>query len=91
MQVSGKIASEYVSAIRASGMTIYDPIAIGDPELWIPTEDLEQLLDDGLRGLDVTGLPLKTRSKFIKQAVCKVLGYPVPSAFRKTPAKKESV
>jgi hypothetical protein len=74
----------YVSAIRARGLSIYDPIAIGDPELWIPSPELEWLLDRGLRGLSLAGLPLRTRSKVVKSRVCEVLGYPVPASFKKT-------
>ena len=73
----------YVEAIRQSRLTIYDPIDIGDPELWIPTPELELLLDEGLRGISLAGLPLRTRSKVVKQHVCRVLGYPVPSSFTK--------
>jgi hypothetical protein len=27
----------YIDAIQRSGLSIYDPIEVGDPELWIPT------------------------------------------------------
>jgi len=74
----------YVDAIRQSGKTIYDSITIGDPALWIPTSELETLLDAGLCGLSLTGLPLRTRSKIVKERVCTTLGYPVPSSFKKT-------
>jgi len=74
----------YVEDIRRSGLTIYDPIEIGDPKLWIPAPALESLLDAALRGLSLAGLPLRTRSKVVKSAVCKALGYPVPASFAKT-------
>ncbi len=74
----------YVEAIRQSGLSIYDPIEIGDPELWIPTPELEQLLTRALAGVPLAELPLRTRSKVVKQHVCRALGYPVPSSFRKT-------
>jgi hypothetical protein len=74
----------YVQTIRAAGLTIYDPIEIGDPALWIPTPALERLLDSGLRGLSLAGLPLRTRSKVAKEHVCRVLGYPIPVSFQKT-------
>ena len=66
----------YVEAIRRSGLTIYDPIYIGDPELWIPTPELEELLNAGLAGISLVGLPLRTRSKVVKEHVCRTLGYP---------------
>lgn len=74
----------YVAAIRAKGLKIYDPIPIGDPDFWIPTPELQALLDDGLRGAFLGGLPLRTRSKVVKSRVCEVLGYPIPSSFTKT-------
>lgn len=74
----------YVSAIRASQLTIYDEIPIGHPKLWIPTPQLEQLLQQGLQGLSLAGLPLRTRSKVVKERICNVLGYPVPKSFKKT-------
>lgn len=74
----------YVTAIRASGLGIYDAIAVGDPALWIPAPALEQLLSNGLSGFSVGGLPNRTRSKVVKNRVCEILGYPAPSAFRRT-------
>ena len=57
---------------------------IGDPRLWIPTVELEAILDANLRGISLAGLPLRTRSKVVKEHVCRSLGYPVPSSFQKT-------
>lgn len=74
----------FVEAIRASGKSIYDPIPVGDPTYWIPTPELEDLLDRKLKGLSLAGLPLRTRSKVVKESVCNALGYPVPRSFRKT-------
>ncbi|MBD3329391.1 restriction endonuclease [Candidatus Dojkabacteria bacterium] len=75
---------KYQKHISESSLSIYDRIEIGDPDLWIPTPELEILLDEGLKGLSLQGLPLRTRSKVVKQEVCRVLGYPVPSSFRRT-------
>ncbi|MGR3177468.1 MAG: restriction endonuclease [Candidatus Anammoxibacter sp.] len=77
-------AKQYVEAIKKSKLTIYDPIEIGDPELWIPTKELEIILNSGLRGISVKGLPIRTRSKVVKEHVCSALGYPIPSSFKKT-------
>lgn len=74
----------FVDNIRQSGLSIYDTIAIGDPQLWIPTPELEWLLNNGLKGFSFAGLPLRTRSKMVKEQVCNVLGYPVPLSFKKT-------
>lgn len=74
----------FVKAISRSGRTIYDVTEIGDLQFWIPTTELQALLDAGLRGVSLAGLPLRTRSKVVKELVCKALGYPVPTTFRKT-------
>ena len=76
--------NRYVAAIRERGITIYDHIPVGDPNLWIPTPELESLLDAGLVGLSLSGLPLRTRSKVVKERICELLGYPIPPSFRKT-------
>ncbi|HWN09032.1 MAG TPA: hypothetical protein VNO50_07140 [Pyrinomonadaceae bacterium] len=74
----------YTQNIALSGLSIYDPIEVGDPQLWIPAPDLEALLNKKLIGLSVAGLSLRSRSKFVKSEVCKALGYPVPATFTKT-------
>jgi len=79
-----KIGEGYVESIRESGLSIYDPVEIGDPRLWIPTPELEYLLNDGLVGISLAGLALRTRSKVVKEHVCERLGYPVPTSFQKT-------
>jgi hypothetical protein len=79
-----KNVHRYIAAIRQSGLSIYDHIEIGDPELWIPAPELEFLLNEGLTRMSLAGLPLRTRSKVVKERVCQVLGYPIPLSFRKT-------
>lgn len=76
--------TDYRHAISASGKDIYGPIEIGDPDHWIPSQHIEALLNEGMRGLSLAGLPLRTRSKVVKTAVCNALGYPVPPSFKKT-------
>ena len=78
------MSQDYARAIAESGLTIYDPIEVGDPDLWIPTPELEVLLDERLRGISLAGLALRTRSKVVKENVCRALGYPVPPSFKKT-------
>src|SRR6266566_2104336 len=75
---------QFVRALSHSGLSIYDPITIGDPALWIPTPELETLLDSELQGLSLAGLPIRTRSKVAKTRVCEAMGYPVPHSFNKT-------
>lgn len=84
MATNGNGPDLYVEAIRRSGLTIYDSIEIGDPELWIPTLKLEELLNAKITGTSLGGLPLRTRSKVVKERICQALGYPVPSSFKKT-------
>lgn len=75
---------DYVSNIRKSQLTIYDQIEIGDPDLWIPSPALEEILNRKLRGKDVSGMPLRTRSKKVNEWIAEALGYPVPSSFQRT-------
>ncbi len=79
-----KTPLNYKNAIQSSKKDIYSPIEVGDPTYWIPTLILEALLNDGMRGLSLMGLPIRTRSKVVKTAVCQALGYPVPKSFTKT-------
>ena len=76
------MADAIISAIRKSGLSIYDSLQ-AHLNLFIADEDLENILNKGLRGL-VLNQPLRTRSKVVKSKVCEVLGYPVPSSFKKT-------
>ena len=73
-----------VDAIAGSGLTIYDRISRHDGDLWIPTPELERLLDAHMGGMTLADLPLRTRSKVVKEHVCRALGYPVPRTFRRT-------
>ena len=70
-------AARYVETIRKSQLTIY-------PTLWIPTPELETILDRSLVGTSLARLPLRTRSKVVKEYVCQALGYPIPRSFQKT-------
>jgi hypothetical protein len=72
---------DWPARIRASGRLHADPPL---PDLLIPDGDLETLLDGGLAGLDLSGAPLRSRSKILKSAACAVLGYPVPPRFPRT-------
>lgn len=84
--VAESVAVPFARNIRQSGLTIHDPIEIGDAALWIPAPDLERLLHEGLCGTSLAGVPPKTRAKVAREHVCRVLGYPVPAVFpRKKP------
>lgn len=73
---------DYKAAIKASGKDIFSSISVED-NLWIPTPCLETLLNEFLTGLDVNGLPSRTRSKVVKGWICEALGYPIPKRFKK--------
>lgn len=78
---------DYVNNIASKNLTIYDEIDISDLELFIPNEQLEQLLNAHLVGMEFN-YALRTRSKLIKQEVCRALGYPVEKSFRKMKTAK---
>ena len=72
----------YTQNIAGSGLSIYDRIDPNDKRFFIPIFKLEQILS--LIGLSLYGLPLRTRSKFVKIKICEALGYPIPRSFIKT-------
>ena len=74
----------YPQNIRESGLSIYDMIDPANTSLYIPIHALEHILSNSLVGYSLAGLPLRTRSKCVKQEVCKALGYSVPKSFKKT-------
>ncbi|OHB77842.1 MAG: hypothetical protein A2Z34_05635 [Planctomycetes bacterium RBG_16_59_8] len=71
----------FVRRIKASGLTIYDALT-QRPDLYLSTDNLQRLLQKSLVGLSLD-YPLRTRSKIVKTALCKALGYPVPDRFRR--------
>lgn len=74
-------ARDTVARIKASGLSIYDPLQ-DRPDLYLATPALQAWLGQRLDGLNLN-YPLRTRSKVLKQAVAKELGYPVPEQFQK--------
>lgn len=79
-----QVMDSYPSKISASALSIYDLVAMNQPSLFIPNSELEKLLNAGLTGTSLYGLALRTRSKVVKELVCRSLGYPVPKSFKKT-------
>jgi hypothetical protein len=79
----GDKGKEYISKIAKKSISLYESIPLGS-ELWIPNEILEYLLNQSLKGVSLKGLPLRTRSKFVKEKICKTLGYEIPSSFKRT-------
>ena len=74
----------FVRNISRGGLSIYDPIEVGHPQLWIPSPDLELLLKKGLVGFSMPGLANRTKNKLVKCKICELLGYPVPKSFKRT-------
>ena len=70
--------------IAESGLTIYEIIDPNDEMLYVPTVQLQAIIKDAIVGLSLQGLPLRTRSKIVKQKICECLGYPIPKSFKKT-------
>lgn len=74
----------YQRNIAESGLTIYEIIDPNNETLYIPTQRLQAIIESGMVGLSLQGLPLRTRSKIVKQKICECLGYPIPKSFKKT-------
>ena len=62
--------------------TIYDVLT--SDLLYIPSDALASILAEGLIGMDLKGVALRTRSKLVKARICDILGYPIPKSFKKT-------
>jgi len=75
-------SSQKIAAITLSGKTIYDPLD-QSPELVLTNRELEQNLRTKLSGL-LLDQPIRTRSKVVKSAIARSLGYPVPRSFLKS-------
>lgn len=75
--------NDFKKSISESGKSIFDRLPLTH-DLYIPTDILESLLNTGLQGKSLAGLPLRTRSKVVKSLVCEAIGYPIPNSFAKT-------
>ncbi|MXZ55740.1 MAG: restriction endonuclease [Gammaproteobacteria bacterium] len=84
MDTADQNPKKLVDAIRHSGLSIYDSIDSSKLNVWIPTTMLQYILNDSLTGVSLPDLPLRTRSKRVKEYICDALGYPVPKSFKKT-------
>lgn len=73
----------YKENIKKSRLSIYDKIDLNNEELYIENITLERLLCNELINFSLNGLPLRTRSKVVKEKVCEALGYPIPKSFKK--------
>lgn len=75
------MAHAYVDLSLNSNRSIYDAM---EKERLIPTDQLQEVLSEKLVGLSLDGIPLRTRSRVVKSAICEALGYPTPKSFTKT-------
>ncbi len=72
------------SAIEHGRVDLYWPAATADTEFFYDPEGLEAILQDELIGrTDLADLPIRTRAKVAKSAVCEALGYQAPRSFPK--------
>lgn len=76
-------ATKYRSAIESAGISIYVPLDPITSDLYIPDDVLIEMLKPVLLGINFTGIPIRTRSRLIKEKVCLALGYPIPKSFTK--------
>lgn len=77
-------AKEKKENISSSGLTIYDSLTPDNKNFWLNDKELQFLLKSYLIGKSYEGQANKTRSKSIKQDICKAMGYPVPKSFKRT-------
>lgn len=74
---------EYKNLIAKSGQTIYDSTVSESETLYIPSKNLSQMLKEGLIGLDLHGVALRTRSKVVKTRILKFLATQRQARLRK--------
>lgn len=72
---------EKIAALHNAGIGIYDDLP--DNRLFLSDSELQSALSSHLIGISLAGLPLRTRSKVLKTAVCESLMIPPPSSFKK--------
>ncbi len=69
--------------IQATKLSIYDKINPNDTSRYYSQEELKETLESFLLGRCYP-YPNRTRSKVVKQDICKALGYVTPTSFKKT-------
>lgn len=72
---------EKLTALQNAGIGIYDDLP--SDQYFLTANELECALNAGLRNLSLAGLPLRTRSKVLKTAVCDALHMSPPRSFKK--------
>lgn len=75
------MTSEIVERIKKQANSIYEPV---NNSLFIPTLQLQAILNHALVGLNLSPYALRTRSKVVKTEICRALGYQVPNSFKKS-------
>lgn len=80
-----KNALDKANKITDSNLSIYNKIPECEKiNLWLSDEELDAILNSKLVNFSLHGFPNRTASKEVKTKICKILGYPVPSSFKKT-------
>ena len=74
------MANKIVEKIKNRASSIYEPL---DNALFIPTQELESILNHALKNLNLAEYALRTRSKVVKAKICEALGYSIPKSFKK--------
>lgn len=69
--------------IQIAGQDVYAQATLDGEIALIPEHRLQQVLQAKLGGQSLAGLPLRTRSKRVKELVCAAMGYQVPTSFKK--------
>ena len=68
--------------ITASGLGLHDGLG-SRTDLYLEDASIETLVSSMMIGIQVGGMPPRTRSKFIKGKLCETFGYPTPIAFKR--------
>ena len=76
--------TNYVQNIQTSKLTMYHLIPPTDDSLFIPNVILERLLCSRLKNMSLEKISFLRRIKVVKSEICKALGYPKPSSFKRT-------
>lgn len=79
-----KSALKKKQIINKRNLDLYNDILVVGDNAYYTNKELQFLLSEELCGVSTHGMPNRTRSKFVKEAVCRALGYSVPKSFKKT-------
>lgn len=78
-----KSLDTFATGVSALELPFDDSATTRRSGAFLKLAQLEDFLSEALTGMDVSGMPLKTRSKFVRDAVISSLGYATPKSYRK--------